>query len=69
MKDAPAFGVVLFHTSSAALRAEKKLIEHGLVIKLIPTARELSSNCGIALLEYLDRERVTRRTGDERIIL
>jgi hypothetical protein len=43
------FGVVLFNTSSAALRAEKKLIADGLAIKLIPTPRELSSNCGIAL--------------------
>lgn len=43
------FGVVLFHTTSAALRAEKKLIEGGATVKLIPTPRELSSDCGIAL--------------------
>jgi hypothetical protein len=43
------YGVVLFHTSSAALRAEKTLAKAGLVVKLIPTPRELSSDCGIAL--------------------
>ena len=42
-------GVVLFHTSSAAFRAEKLLLKHGLQAKLIPTPREYSSDCGIAL--------------------
>jgi hypothetical protein len=42
-------GVVLFHTSSAALRAEKILAQARLVVKLIPTPREFSSDCGIAL--------------------
>lgn len=42
-------GVVLFHTSSAALRAEKTLSRAGLTTKLVPTPRELSSDCGIAL--------------------
>ncbi len=49
MQDTSALGVVLFHTNSAALRAEKKLIAGGLTVKLIPTPRELSSDCGIAL--------------------
>lgn len=43
------FGVVLFYTSSAALRAEKLLIKAALKVKLIPTPRELSSDCGMAL--------------------
>ncbi len=42
-------GVVLFHTSSAALRAEKILIRAELDVKLVPTPRELSSDCGISL--------------------
>jgi len=49
MNYAPIFGVALFHTSSAALRAEKILIAGGSIVKLIPTPREISSNCGIAL--------------------
>ncbi|MBM3141654.1 MAG: DUF3343 domain-containing protein [Chloroflexi bacterium] len=42
-------GVVLFHTTSAAMRAEKVLMKAGYAIKLIPTPREFSSDCGIAL--------------------
>jgi len=44
-----ALGVVLFHTNSAALRAEKVLLAAGMAVKLIPTPRQLSSDCGIAL--------------------
>ena len=52
-------GVVLFHTTSSALRAEKILQKNGLTVKLIPTPRELSSDCGIALrFEWDDREQV-----------
>ena len=43
------YGVVLFYTTSAAMRAEKILKSGDLTIKLIPTPRELSSDCGIAL--------------------
>jgi len=42
-------GVVLFHTSSMAFRAEKALRRAGFPVNLIPTPRELSSDCGIAL--------------------
>ena len=44
-----AYGVVLFHTTSSAMRAERLVIEEGLPIKLIPTPRQFSSDCGIAL--------------------
>jgi hypothetical protein len=43
------YGVVLFHTTSSAMRAEKTLLRHGLTIKMIPTPRQFSSDCGIAL--------------------
>lgn len=43
------YGVVLFHTTSAAMRAEKTLLRHGLTIKMIPVPRQFSSDCGIAL--------------------
>jgi len=43
------YGVVLFYTNSAVMRAEKLLVERGYNIKLIPTPREFSSDCGIAL--------------------
>jgi hypothetical protein len=53
-----AFGIILFHTSSAALRAEKILLNEGFLVKLIPTPREFSSDCGIAL--RLDQNQATR---------
>ena len=43
------YGVVLFYTTSAALRGEKILKAAGIVVKLIPVPRELSSSCGISL--------------------
>ena len=44
-----AYGVVLFHTTSSAMRAERVLLQAGYTIRLIPTPRQLSSNCGMAL--------------------
>ncbi len=49
MSDFITYGVVLFHTSSAALQAEKLLIKNGVSIKMIPTPREFSSDCGVSL--------------------
>jgi hypothetical protein len=43
------YGVVLFHTTSAALRAERLAKQAGLTYKLIPVPRQLSSDCGISL--------------------
>jgi len=43
------YGVVLFHTTSAVMRAEKLLIGERYSINLIPTPRQFSSDCGIAL--------------------
>jgi len=58
------YGVVLFHTTSAALRGEKVLKAAGLAIKLIPVPRELSSSCGISLrFEWQDGQSV-RETLD-----
>ncbi len=41
--------IFLFHTTTSALRAEKVLKKAGLDVKPVPTPRELSSDCGIAL--------------------
>ena len=43
------FGVVLLPTTAAAMRAEKILGKASLRCTLIPTPRELSKNCGLAL--------------------
>jgi len=59
-----AYGVVLFHTTSAALRAEKTLFKDGLTVRLIPTPREFSSDCGIALrFDWDQAERVRALLG------
>lgn len=62
-----AFGVVLFPTTSSVMRAEKVLARQGLAVKLVPTPRELSSDCGIALrFAWLDRalvEETLRHAG------
>jgi len=61
-------GVVLFHTTSAALRAEKILTSAQLVVKLIPTPREFSSDCGIALrFEWDDAVRVKELLDNARV--
>ncbi len=43
------YGVVLFHTTSAVMKAEKLLIKQKIKIKLIPTPRQFSTDCGISL--------------------
>lgn len=43
------YGVVLFYTTSSVMRAEKLLRTEGYSVKLIPTPRQFSSDCGIAL--------------------
>jgi len=50
--------VFLFYTSSAAFQAERALKDAGLAVKLIPTPRQFSSDCGISLrLDWSEGER------------
>lgn len=43
------YSVVLFYSTAHALRAEKVLQRAGVHTKMIPTPRQLSSDCGMAL--------------------
>ncbi len=53
------FGVILFNTSSSAMQAEAVLARAKLATKLIPTPRELSSDCGLSLrFEWIRCEEV-----------
>ena len=55
-----SYGVVLFHNTSGVMRAEKVLQKGGVAVKLIPTPREFSSDCGIAVrFDLADKERVS----------
>jgi hypothetical protein len=52
-----AFGVMLFHSTNWAIRAERVAVRAGLQVRLIPTPRHLSSDCGTALrFLWEDRE-------------
>ncbi|MDA8124947.1 MAG: DUF3343 domain-containing protein [Deltaproteobacteria bacterium] len=54
-----SYGVVLFHTTYGALRAEKLLAGAGFQVKLIPPPREFSSDCGVSLrIEWDQVEKV-----------
>ncbi len=53
------YSVVLFYSTAHALRAEKVLQRAGFAIKMIPTPRQLSSDCGMAVrFEQGDEARV-----------
>ncbi len=43
------YAVVLVHSTSHAIHAERVLKRAGLEVKLIPTPRHLSSDCGSAV--------------------
>nr|MBC7246058.1 DUF3343 domain-containing protein [Chloroflexota bacterium] len=43
------YAVVLFHSTQGAIKAERVLLRVGFQVKLIPTPRQLSSDCGTAL--------------------
>jgi pyridoxine 5'-phosphate synthase PdxJ len=42
-------GVILFHTTAMAMKAEKALNREGYQVTLVPTPRQFSSDCGIAV--------------------
>ncbi len=45
----PSEVVILFHTSSHAIRAEKLLKEREIACRLTPVPRHLSSDCGVCI--------------------
>jgi hypothetical protein len=52
-------GVAIFHTTTAVMQAEKELLKAGIIIKLIPTPREFSRDCGIAIrFDWAEAERI-----------
>ena len=51
--------MALFHSTSATLRAERVCQQAGIEVKLIPTPRQFSSDCGKALrFDWAKREQV-----------
>jgi hypothetical protein len=62
------YSVVLFHSTAHAIRAEKVLQQAGVAIKMIPTPRQISSDCGMALrFEQADKEQVVVALREKRV--
>lgn len=59
------YSVILFPSTSHALRAEKALQQEGVVTKLIPVPRQLSSDCGVCLRFARAEEPAVRRVLTE----
>lgn len=57
-----SLGVILFASTHFAIRAEKLAKEKGLVVKLIPVPRHLSSDCGVCLRFSWDQKREIEET-------
>jgi len=63
-----AFAVILVHTTSDAIHAERVLKRAGRSVKLIPTPRHLSSDCGSAVrIEAGDRAACEQLLGEARV--
>jgi hypothetical protein len=52
------YSVALFDSTSQVMRGEKVLGQAGVRVKMIPTPRQISSDCGMAL--RFDREESDR---------
>lgn len=60
--------MVLFHSISGALRAEKLLKAESVLLKLIPVPRHLSSDCGICVrFERADENKVEGILGRSKL--
>jgi hypothetical protein len=56
----PEYSVVLFHSAAHVIRGEKVLTRAGVTVKMIPTPRQISTDCGMALRFFRDEsERVS----------
>lgn len=61
MKNNNKFYVCLFYSTSLALRGEKIARNAKIDVKLIPTPRHLSSDCGIVLrFEEKDKDKIEK---------
>lgn len=43
------YGIVIFDTTQAAIKAEKIINQAGIKIKMIPVPRHISANCGVSI--------------------
>ena len=53
--------VILFDSTNGAIRAEQVAVNAGFEVKLIPTPRHISMDCGVVLrIRERDRDRVLK---------
>jgi len=60
------FGIITFQSTHHAMRAEKVLTEEGIKTKTIPTPRDISLSCGLAIrvaFEDLETIMELKRSG------
>jgi hypothetical protein len=60
-KQNTSYSVVLFHSTSGALRAEKLFKKKRINYKLIPVPRHLSSDCGVCIRFSFQDESLVRK--------
>lgn len=62
------YGVATFKSTHHAIQGEGVLKEHNIFFKTIPTPREITFSCGLALLFALDDvEKVRELVGNEEL--
>ncbi|HER24693.1 MAG TPA: DUF3343 domain-containing protein [Candidatus Atribacteria bacterium] len=62
------FSVVIFFSTSAAIRAESLTEKENLKINLIPIPRHLSSDCGVCLrFNDEDKAKIEKILQDEKV--
>jgi hypothetical protein len=66
-KQANSYGVVLFHSTSGALMAEKLLKKAGIAYKIIPVPRHLSSDCGVCIRFFSKDESSVRKALADKV--
>jgi hypothetical protein len=66
-KQDTSYSVVLFHSTSGALRAEKLLKKERIAYKIIPVPRHLSSDCGVCIRFSSQDESLVRKTIADKV--
>jgi hypothetical protein len=66
-KQINSYGVVLFHSTSGALMAEKLLKKARIAYKIIPVPRHLSSDCGVCLRFSKQDDALVKKTLAEKV--
>ncbi|MBN1883098.1 MAG: DUF3343 domain-containing protein [Deltaproteobacteria bacterium] len=59
------YAVIITHSTSHAIRAEKILLAAGLSAKMIPVPRHISSDCGTAVRIPAKQAEESKRLMDE----